>query len=149
MDLFKQRRGGKRRGRRTEGEGRGKGEREGGKERGGGGKGEISFQNLSAKRVQLLVFRLEGASPHTLVITCHSALPWPCFNLPSESSRAHSLIPFLLPSGHYEKLFSFTRQTLKSEAKGKGEMVQWVKVLAAKPDDLSFIPGTHMTEGEN
>jgi hypothetical protein len=27
-------------------------------------------------------------------------------------------------------------------------MAQWVKVLATKPDDLSSIPGTHMTEEE-
>ena len=29
------------------------------------------------------------------------------------------------------------------------EMVQQVKVLAAKPDDLSSIPGTHTVEREN
>jgi hypothetical protein len=29
------------------------------------------------------------------------------------------------------------------------EMVLWVKALAAKPDDLSSIPGTHRVKGEN
>ena len=29
-----------------------------------------------------------------------------------------------------------------------GEMAQRVKVLATKPDDLSFILGTHMVDGE-
>lgn len=28
-------------------------------------------------------------------------------------------------------------------------MAQWVKVLAAMPDDLSSVPGTRMIEGEN
>lgn len=28
-------------------------------------------------------------------------------------------------------------------------MAQLLKVLAAKPDDLSLIPGTHMVEGKN
>ena len=28
-------------------------------------------------------------------------------------------------------------------------MVQWVKELAGKPDDLISIPGTHMMEGKN
>jgi hypothetical protein len=28
-------------------------------------------------------------------------------------------------------------------------MAQWVKGLAAKPNDLSSIPGTHMAKGEN
>ena len=27
---------------------------------------------------------------------------------------------------------------------GAGEMVQWVEVAAAKPDDLSLIPRTHL-----
>jgi hypothetical protein len=27
-------------------------------------------------------------------------------------------------------------------------MAQWVKVLVAKPEDLSLIPKTHMVEGE-
>lgn len=30
-----------------------------------------------------------------------------------------------------------------------GKMVPWVKVLAAKPNNLSVIDGTHMVEGEN
>ena len=30
-----------------------------------------------------------------------------------------------------------------------GEMAQWVKVPAAKPDHLSSIPGTNMVEKEN
>lgn len=32
---------------------------------------------------------------------------------------------------------------------GALEMDQQVKALAAKPDDRSSIPGTHMTEGKN
>lgn len=28
------------------------------------------------------------------------------------------------------------------------EMVQWVQVIAAKPDGWSSIPGTHIMEGE-
>lgn len=28
-------------------------------------------------------------------------------------------------------------------------MIQWVKVLAAKPDNLSLIPGAHLMEGKN
>lgn len=32
---------------------------------------------------------------------------------------------------------------------GSGKMAQWVKILAAKPDNLSSIPGTHVVEGEN
>lgn len=35
--------------------------------------------------------------------------------------------------------------TAKTEA---GEMVLWVKAPAAKPDDVSSITRTHMTEGE-
>ena len=30
-----------------------------------------------------------------------------------------------------------------------GEMAQWIKALAAIPGDLSFIPRTHIIEGEN
>lgn len=33
--------------------------------------------------------------------------------------------------------------------KGQSPMAQWVKVLAAKPYDLSFVPGSHMVEVEN
>lgn len=29
------------------------------------------------------------------------------------------------------------------------DMVQWLKMLAAEPDSLSSIPGTHVVEGEN
>lgn len=29
------------------------------------------------------------------------------------------------------------------------KMAQWVKVFAAKPEDLSSIPGTYMIKGEN
>lgn len=29
------------------------------------------------------------------------------------------------------------------------DMVAWIKMLAAKPDSLSTIPGTHEVEGEN
>jgi hypothetical protein len=32
---------------------------------------------------------------------------------------------------------------------GAGYMAQWVKVLAAKPEDLSLISGTQMVEGVN
>lgn len=32
---------------------------------------------------------------------------------------------------------------------GEGKLARWVKAPAAKPDDLSFIPGTHMVGGEN
>jgi len=28
-------------------------------------------------------------------------------------------------------------------------MVQWVKALATKPDNLNLIPGTHIGEGKN
>lgn len=31
----------------------------------------------------------------------------------------------------------------------QGEMAQWAEELAAKPDDPSLIPGSHMAEGEN
>ena len=30
-----------------------------------------------------------------------------------------------------------------------GEMAQWIKVLAAKPVDLSLIPGNLIVKGEN
>lgn len=30
-----------------------------------------------------------------------------------------------------------------------GDMAQWLKMLVNKPDDMSSIPGTHSTEGEN
>lgn len=30
-----------------------------------------------------------------------------------------------------------------------GEMAQWVKRLAAKPEDLSSVPGPHTVKGEN
>lgn len=29
-----------------------------------------------------------------------------------------------------------------------GELAQWVKVPAARPDDLSSVPRTHMVDGE-
>lgn len=29
------------------------------------------------------------------------------------------------------------------------DVVQWIKILAAKPDSLSSSPGTHVVEGEN
>lgn len=31
--------------------------------------------------------------------------------------------------------------------KGAGELLQQIKVLAAKPESLSWIPGTHMVKG--
>jgi hypothetical protein len=35
------------------------------------------------------------------------------------------------------------------QAPGAGEMAQRVKGLAAKPEDLSLIPGTYTVKGEN
>lgn len=29
-----------------------------------------------------------------------------------------------------------------------GKMIEWVKVLAAKPDDLNSVPRKHLMEGE-
>lgn len=36
----------------------------------------------------------------------------------------------------------------KKTGERSGKMVQQVKGLAIKPDDLNFIPGTHMVEAE-
>lgn len=43
------------------------------------------------------------------------------------------------------------RRCLKASPKGGGgsERAQWVQELAAKPDHLGSIPGTHMAEGKN
>lgn len=30
-----------------------------------------------------------------------------------------------------------------------GEMIQWVNTFATRPDDLNFIPGSHVVEEEN
>lgn len=40
-------------------------------------------------------------------------------------------------------------QSLTSFPLEAGEMTEWVKALASKPEDLSLIPGSHMVEGEN
>lgn len=32
---------------------------------------------------------------------------------------------------------------------GAGRIAKWLNVLAAKPDDLSSVLGTHMVKGEN
>lgn len=34
-------------------------------------------------------------------------------------------------------------------SKAAGEMVPWANVLSVKPDDLTSVSGTHLTEGEN
>ena len=47
------------------------------------------------------------------------------------------------------RLFPWVRLTIEKTAKQWDKMVQLIKVLAAKPEDLSSIPGTHMVEGES
>lgn len=42
-----------------------------------------------------------------------------------------------------------TRIMLLKELMGAGKMAQYTRALAAKSDDLSSIPGTHVVEGEN
>lgn len=42
--------------------------------------------------------------------------------------------------GKHEVLSSVTHAAF-------AELVQWVKTLVAKPDDLNSIPGAHMVEG--
>lgn len=38
---------------------------------------------------------------------------------------------------------------LAVDREGASAMAHWTKVLAAKPDDLSSVPGTHMEKGKN
>lgn len=38
---------------------------------------------------------------------------------------------------------------LAVNSEGASTMVHWTKVLAAEPDDLSSVPGTHMEKGKN
>lgn len=51
------------------------------------------------------------------------------------------------------KLFKYEGRSvglvLKIKTVRGDEITQWVKALAAKPDDLSSIPGTHLMEAEN
>jgi hypothetical protein len=41
-----------------------------------------------------------------------------------------------------------TQDPVSKKQTRAGEMAQWVKALAAKPDNLNSIPRTHMMEGE-
>lgn len=41
------------------------------------------------------------------------------------------------------------RRKRNSDGSLSGKMARWIKVLAAKPRELSLIPRIHIVEGEN
>jgi hypothetical protein len=41
------------------------------------------------------------------------------------------------------------RKAIRSETMRADEMAQWIKVLAAKPDNLSSVLGKHIVDNEN
>lgn len=42
-----------------------------------------------------------------------------------------------------------TKNIPNKKGNGTAEMAQYIQPIAAKPNDLSSIPGIHMVEGEN
>lgn len=50
--------------------------------------------------------------------------------------------------GLHSKFQASLQRKLQSKARD-AEMVQWVKIVAAKPEGLDFIPQTHIVEGKN
>lgn len=99
---------------------------------------------------------LDNHAPLCYSIHCSSFYPHPCSHYPLSSSKEEGFAPHcsvLLPIDSFQEECNMADRhailLLKTPIPRVDKMAQWIKAVAAKPDDSRLIARTHKVDGEN